>query len=333
MNNSKSTITSAVALLLMTLTPLKTATAFTLQPQNTNIGERIVLNNKPIQRTRTTQLHANSAVSDNINVSGKGFANQSTSQNQNVTDDVDDQIMKMNATQLKEKLLDLLPRMTGTSEEFKSVESYVNALEDKFMPPQTLDFLNLAMVGEWQFLFTSNQLGRPSPKLRLTELVQQIEVDGFDGKMTNKVSYSNGYITKMLQINRFVKLMHLLVSEQASWDLAQDGMIFDARGSFASNISYNINQGARMTVNDDHDLRIELDKGSVVPNDTQELVGLIHRAMPSELFDSSDLAMDTTYLDTDIRIVRFTGTRHEGVRNIFMRKGLIEINPSGMDMQ
>ncbi len=82
---------------------------------------------------------------------------------------------------------------------------------------------------------------------------------------------------------------------------------------------------------DDHDLKIELSRGSAVPGDMQELVGLIHRAMPTELFDSSDLAMDTTYLDTDIRIVRFTGARHEGVRNIFMRKGLIEINPSGMD--
>ena len=86
-----------------------------------------------------------------------------------------------------------------------------------------------------------------------------------------------------------------------------------------------------MTIGNDHDLKIELSKGSVVPNDTQELVGLIHRAMPTELFDSTDLAMDTTYLDTDIKIVRFTGARHEGVRNIFMRKGLIEINPSGMD--
>ncbi len=108
-------------------------------------------------------------------------------------------------------------------------------------------------------------------------------------------------------------------------------MTYDVSGSFASSITYKINQGARMTINDDHDLTIQLAKGSAVPNDTQELVGLIHRAMPTEMFDSSNLAMDTTYLDTDIRIVRFTGSRHEGVRNIFMRKGLIEINPSGMD--
>lgn len=138
-----------------------------------------------------------------VNISGKGFA-QSTKDviisNASTKQDVDDdsandddteikaRILKMNPTQIKEKLLDLLPRMKGTKEEFKYVEAYINALEDKFIPPQTLDFLNLAMVGEWQFLFTSNQLGRPSPKLRLTELVQKIEVNGFDGKMTNRVS-------------------------------------------------------------------------------------------------------------------------------------------------
>lgn len=214
-------------------------------------------------------------------------------------------ILKMNPTQLKEKLLSLLPRMTGTPEEFRLVEQYVNALEDKFIAPQTLDFFNLASVGEWQFLFTTNQLGRPSPKLRLTELIQSVEVSGFDGVLTNR----------------------------ASWDLAQDGITFDARGTFASALPYKINQGARMTLapSDDHNLQIELSKGSAVPDDTEGLVGLIHRAMPTELFDASDLAIDTTYLDTDIRIVRFTGVRHEGVRNIFMRKGLIEINPSGMD--
>ena len=136
-----------------------------------------------------------------INTSGKGFAPSTTTtttpiaidENKDDNDDDDDAmmnelIMKMKPTQIKEKLLDLLPRMTGTAEEFRYVETYVNALEDKFIAPQTLDFLNLAMVGEWQFLFTTNQLGRPSPRLRLTELVQSIEVDGLEGKLTNRVS-------------------------------------------------------------------------------------------------------------------------------------------------
>jgi hypothetical protein len=208
-------------------------------------------------------------------------------------------LSSMRPDEIKELLLDLLPRMTGTSEEFKKVEDYVNALEDKFLPPQTLGFLNLAMAGEWQFLFTTNQLGRPSPLLRLTELIQKVDINGLEGKIVN----------------------------QASWDWVDQGNTFDVNGNFASTLTYNINQGARMTLNDDLDLAIDLRKGSNVPSDMDKLVGLIYRAMPTEMFDASNLALDTTYVDTDLRIVRLTGVRHEGVRNIFIRKGSIEINP------
>ncbi len=204
--------------------------------------------------------------------------------------------------EIKVLLLDLLPRMKGTKEEFRLVEAYVNALEDSYVPPQTLDFLNLAMSGEWQFLFTTNQLKRPSLSLRLTELTQKLESNGLKGKIIN----------------------------QASWALAEDGMgmRFDANGQFSASISYNINQGARVTFSEDHDLAVNLAKGSSVPQDVEGLVGLIHRAMPTEMFDPSGLAMDTTFLDPDLRIVRFTGSRHDGVRNIFIRKGAIEINPN-----
>lgn len=152
-------------------------------------------------RTFCTKLHV-------INKSGKGFAPSSPSEESYMDvssfmeDDYDDddeetiqqEISKLNPTEIKSKLLDLLPRMTGTPSEFKYVESYVNALEEKYIQPHTLDFLNLAMIGEWQFLFTTDQLGRPSRKLMLTELVQKVEVDGLKGTVTNKVSVLNVYI-------------------------------------------------------------------------------------------------------------------------------------------
>lgn len=68
-------------------------------------------------------------------------------------------------------------------------------------------------------------------------------------------------------------------------------------------------------------------KGSAIPKDVPGLVGLLHRAIPTEIFDPNGHAMDTTYLDADLRIVRLTGPNHEGVRNIFMRKGALEISP------
>jgi hypothetical protein len=42
--------------------------------------------------------------------------------------------------------------MTGKDEEYRAVEAYVNLLEDKYTPVQTIDFLNLAMAGDWQLV-------------------------------------------------------------------------------------------------------------------------------------------------------------------------------------
>lgn len=205
----------------------------------------------------------------------------------------------LSAEDAKRALVDLIPRMTGNDEEYRAVESYVNLLEEKYSPVQTIGFLNLAMAGEWQLLFSTNLMGRPNRKLRLRELVQRIDADGFSGSLTNV----------------------------AQWDYAEDDDgEFDANGSFAAKCSYSINQGARMVVDlDDHEIRPA--RGSRIPGDVPGLVGLLHRAIPKEMFDPNGHAMDTTYLDADIRIVRLTGPSHEGVRNIFMRKGSLEIRP------
>jgi len=200
--------------------------------------------------------------------------------------------------EIKGRLIDLLPRMTGKAEEFQDIESYVNALEDKYVPVQTLGFLNMAMEGDWQLLFSTNRLGVPNTKLRLRELKQCIATDDLKGAVTNV----------------------------ARWDLAEDEGEFDASGTFSVKCSYEINQGARMTMSLDDNV-LELAKGSKVPQDVEGLVGMLHRAMPKELFDPSELAMDTTYLDANLRIIRFTGARFEGIRNIFVRSGSVEINP------
>ena len=114
----------------------------------------------------------------------------------------------------------------------------------------------------------------------------------------------------------------------ALWDLAEDGTTFDATGLFEIKCTYSISQGARMELSlEDHVLQPS--RGSKIPQDVPALVGMLHRAMPKELFDPLEHAMDTTYLDGNLRIVRLTGKQFEGVRNIFVRKGSIEIDPTG----
>lgn len=200
----------------------------------------------------------------------------------------------------KKALVDLISRMTGKDEEYRAVESYVNMLEANYSPVQTIDFLNLAISGEWQLLFSTNLTGKPNRKLRLRELVQKIEANGFGGQLINS----------------------------AQWDYADnDEGIFDSTGNFQIKCFYKINQGARMVIDlDVHELRPA--NGSGIPKDVPAMVALLNRAIPKEMFDPNKHAMDTTYLDADLRIVRLTGSNYEGVRNIFFRKGRLEINPA-----
>ena len=101
------------------------------------------------------------------------------------TSAIPEDLLDLSVEEVKALLVDVLPRMTGTTEECNLVEGYINALEDKYVPVQTLDFLNLAMGGEWQLLFSTNQLGRPSARLRLRELVQRVAPNSLNGKVTN----------------------------------------------------------------------------------------------------------------------------------------------------
>ena len=229
-----------------------------------------------------------------VESSPKGFGKDTVRENE-----VD--ISKLSSLKIKEDLLDLLPRMTGQDEEYRAVERYVNALEERYQPVQTLQFMNMAMQGDWQLLFSTNLAGTPNPfKFRLCKLVQTIECNKLEGIMTN----------------------------EARWDLAEDADgNFDARGTFKIKCSYEINQGARMIMKlEDHILQPA--QGSKIPRDVQGLVGLLHRAMPKELFDPSEHAVDTTYLDADLRIVRYTGPQFERTRDIFIRASALEIDPT-----
>lgn len=240
---------------------------------------------------------ADSVIVDKVDVNDAKF----------IDDDYDgesEDLSTMDTMEIKSRLLYLLPRMIGTPEEYNRVESYVNTLEDRYTPVQTLDFLNLAMSGEWQLLFSTNIGGSPLPNFRLRELCQRIESNDLNGTIVN----------------------------EATWELAEDHQAmtpmtsFDAHGTFSIKCSYSINQGASMVMQlNDH--IINLGKGSVVPKDVERLVALLYRAIPTEIFDPNDHAMDTTYLDGDLRIVRMAGPKFEAVRDIFIRQGSMQTDP------
>lgn len=238
---------------------------------------------------------------------------------------------KLSIDELKSRLLNILPRMTGKPEENEIVSTLVNTLEAKYEPVLTLDFFNMAMMGEWQLLFSTNMLGVPSASLRLRELSQKVEPSSMSGL--------NGTVTNF-----------------ALWDAAPDGINFDTSGTMSIKNSYTIqaNGAARMQMKlEGH--HMGLAKGSRLPSQEEfpPLFGKIQNAMPSELFDPDGLGIDTTYVDANLRIVRHTANfeeedgvlireesesdeefkerkrllKLEGVRNIFLRKNTLQIRP------
>ena len=243
---------------------------------------------------------ADSVMVDDVDVDDIKYIDDSEDGDEEETED----LSTMDTMEIKNRLLDLLPRMKGTPEEYNRVESYVNTLEDRYTPVQTLDFLNLAMSGEWQLLFSTNIGGSPRANFRLRELYQRVESNGLNGTIVN----------------------------EATWDLAEDhdaptpATSFDAFGTFSIKCSYSINDGARMVL-DLNDHVINLGKGSAIPKDVEKLVAFLYKAIPTELFDPNEHAMDTTYLDGDLRIVRMAGPKFESVRDIFIRRGSMQINP------
>lgn len=226
---------------------------------------------------------------------GKGFGTSSSVPSSILSSRKQD-LDTLTCAELKDRLMFLLSRTAGKKDDNDEISTIVNTLESKYKPVETLEFFNMAMAGDWQLMFSTNRLGTPDVKLRLRELIQRIQPD--------KTKSKQGKITNI-----------------ASWIFANNGINYDMFGNMSINNVYSINnQGAaRMQVSlNDH--IIELGKGSKahksVVNDVPNLLRLIHKAMPTELFDPNYLGMDTTYLDSDFRIVRFTTMGNDKLEGI-----------------
>ena len=228
-------------------------------------------------------------------------------------DTISDDNLSITAEEAKQNLLKLIPQMTGTEEEYSLIQSYVNLLEEQYSPIQTIDFLNLAIMGEWQLLFSTNVMPIPRKNLRLRELIQNIQ--------PNEEERRNGTVVNSAKWDYYAQ-------DEEEEDTTNTNQQFNTNGNFNIKCSYSINQGARMIIQlNEHEVRPSKSSPYTIQSkDVPKLVGLLHRSIPAEIFDPNNHAADCTYLDADIRIVRMTGEKHEGVRNIWMRKGSLEIS-------
>lgn len=224
---------------------------------------------------------------------------------------------KLSVEEAKKMLLDVAPNMTGKNIlENDMVEGLVNRLEEHFKDSpvskiQTVNFLKLAIQGKWDLIMSTNMVSKtdtndeddfvegPTQIFRILSPLEQV-INTESNLISNKVQWE--LITK---------------SENAN---EQDDIL---TGFFESKSQYElVNQSTRLFLTlKGHGLD---NKSKRVPTGS-EINGLIPRfidGMTFELFDPNGLSMDTTYIDADMRIVRYTaeGRNSEGVRNVFLRQ-------------
>jgi hypothetical protein len=191
-------------------------------------------------------------------------------------------------------LSDWLSTMRGDAAELQPVEEWIQELEAAYRPPQTLGFFNWAQAGPWQFQFTTQYLNITQRRsFRLRQVRQDLQCHDFQGNITNT----------------------------CLWELSQkDDGHFDCRGSFHIKGNYTLTSNGRLVWHPESvDRTLLLSPGSARPNNASQLVQWLQRSLAKELFDPTQHAVDTTYLDANVRIVRYSGPRFEGVRNIFVR--------------
>lgn len=86
----------------------------------------------------------------------------------------------------KVKLVELISRLPGETEELKQIEALISTLEERHTPILTLEFFSMAVGGIWKFIFSSEIYLRPFPRFfRLGDVAQTIQLQGSRGNVTN----------------------------------------------------------------------------------------------------------------------------------------------------
>jgi hypothetical protein len=264
--------------------------------------------------------------------------------------------------------LDSIATTTTTTTTLRRLEQLINQLEELYVPPQTLPFLNFAMDGTWQLLFstatptllwtttttkstksttTNTTLGDGSvvvssrssnssssnnnttDTFRLRGIEQEVQCRQFRGTITNTCGWElwcppEGEDTTNGATRWWECCCAGTFRVIANYTMTSSGrIVFDAKDLSSSSSSSQPlaeHEPASSSPASDIERILQLAPGSSVPHNISQLVSDLQRSIPKELLDLNNHAMDTTYLDTQLRIVRYTGPRYESVRNVWIRK-------------
>eukprot|EP00752_Nemacystus_decipiens_P006489 g5842.t1 len=190
------------------------------------------------------------------------------------------------------------PAAERPQSEEERVGYLLEVLEGNYKPILTIGFFNFAAQGDWDLAYTNAAMLPIGPRLKVYEQFQRIEPgEGVKGECTNILE----------------------------WRLLDEGI--DGRLEVSS--EYEFDPRGRMNTSL---LQHRLIPDGKIPSDPEALVRILRRAMPHELFDPDAHAMETTFLDDTMRIVRLRGPKFEGRLNIFVRRRRDEDeNEAGVD--
>eukprot|EP00871_Galdieria_phlegrea_P002692 jgi/Galph1/3423/GphlegSOOS_G2076.1 len=194
-----------------------------------------------------------------------------------------------NKSRIKSQLVRILPFFINLPVQRRKIHSLIQALEAQYTPPSDWDKLVASLEGNWTLGFSSTTLGVPSGSLMVNKVMQEItrRNDSKDGlKELNMLNICHWKYREMDCFGRFEIYCRLTL-------LSRNRMICQV-------LEYTL-----------------IPEGQVKLKEPQALVRQLQRSLPREFFDPRDALVETTYVDEDMKIVKWMGKKFAGVRNIF----------------
>lgn len=183
----------------------------------------------------------------------------------------------LSTTECKKELIGLLTKKIEIEEEFLDyrIEYLTKYLEYKYVPIQTIPFLNFALSGNWDMLYSNALVTRADKSLdwKISQEIISDEGEGSTGILNNIVKWK-------------------LISTDSSY-----------LGNLVVNCKYLFNTKG--------DLDVALQEHLLMPNgnappDVEELIMSIQRSIPFESFDPDDIRIKNTVS----RIPMYCGTSY-----------------------
>ena len=209
------------------------------------------------------------------------------------------------ASELKYLVTERRKELAGSDFLKCRIEYLVKVLKQNYVPSFTVEFMNLAMSGEWSHQYSNVLLRRADASLNY-RIVQKIIPE--DSKIGEHEGNSE---ERLMETNN--KVIGKCVN-QVRWNVVdnQDNLNI---GELSVHANYTINSRGFLNLNLlDHVMSV--DELSLDPTD---LVMAIQRSIPFQFFDPSNSMTQNVYIDPELRIAETMGPIFAGVYDIFVR--------------